>query len=36
MAAAQKLAAIFAGMGFGDDGGSRGKNKQPRKAPDGF
>ena len=36
MAAAQKLAAIFAGMGFGDDGGSRGKNKQPRKAPDEF
>ncbi len=34
MAAAQKLAAIFAGMGFGDDGGSRDKNKQPRKAPD--
>tara|TARA_B100000886_G_scaffold338721_1_gene302239 strand:+ start:819 stop:3029 length:2211 start_codon:yes stop_codon:yes gene_type:complete len=33
MAAAQKLAAFFAAMGFGDDDG--GKNKrQPRKAPD--
>ena len=37
MAAAQKLAAIFAAMGFGgDDGGSKGKKKQPRKAPDEF
>ena len=34
--AAQKLAAIFAGMMGVDDGGSRGKNKQPRKAPDEF
>ena len=36
MSAAQKLAEVFAGMGFGDDGGSKGKKKQPRKAPDEF
>ncbi len=33
MNAAQKLAAIFAGMGFGGDDKGK-KNKQPRKAPD--
>ena len=35
MNAAQKLAAIFAGMGFGGDDKGK-KNKQPRKAPDEF
>lgn len=34
MAAAQKLAAIFAAMGFGGDDKGKGKKKQPRKTPD--